>query len=251
MWLSSLLFLLIIQATCSFMLPRMFSGRPLTGFDQRFHKFDEFNKNDTIDDQYFEQILDHFDSTNNSVTFKQRFWNYMELSKPNSPQFLMMGQEMPGSVFSLTTPSMWAQKFNAGIWALEHRFYGKSQPFKEQTVESLKYLSSRQYLADVANFIRTQNQNLTNPKWVVFGGSYSGSLALWFRQLYPELAVGAVGSSGPIQPLLDFYEFNQVVENSIRHRDPKCAKNTKKAFKLLEKYMEYEEGRDELNAVFA
>lgn len=71
----------------------------------------------------------------------------------------------------------------------------------------MKYLSSRQYLGDVANFIRTQNRNLnlTNPKWIVFGGSYAGALALWFRELYPELAIGAVGSSAPIQPVLDFY----------------------------------------------
>uniref|UniRef100_A0A914Q1W5 Uncharacterized protein n=1 Tax=Panagrolaimus davidi TaxID=227884 RepID=A0A914Q1W5_9BILA len=122
----------------------------------------------------------------------------------------------------------------------------------EQNVENLRYLSSEQYLADVANFIRTQNQNLnlSNPKWVVFGGSYSGSLALWFRQLYPDIAIGAVGSSAPIQPVLDFYEYDQVVENSIKHRDPKCAKNIKIAFKQLEAYMEYNEGRDDLNKIF-
>uniref|UniRef100_A0A914PG36 Serine carboxypeptidase S28 family protein n=1 Tax=Panagrolaimus davidi TaxID=227884 RepID=A0A914PG36_9BILA len=122
-----------------------------------------------------------------------------------------MAQEGPSSAFSVLSPLhlIWAQNVSAGIWSLEHRFYGKSQPFKEQNVENLRYLSSEQYLADVANFIRTQNRNLnlSNPKWVVFGGSYSGSLALWFRQLYPDIAIGAVGSSAPIQPILDFYGY--------------------------------------------
>ena len=71
----------------------------------------------------------------------------------------------------------------------------------------MKYLTSRQFLTDVANFIQTQNQilGLKNPKWVLFGGSYAGALALWFRALYPELAIGAVGSSAFIEAQLDFY----------------------------------------------
>lgn len=68
-------------------------------------------------------------------------------------------------------------------------------------------MTSLQALKDAAAFVRWTNQqnNLTSPKWVVFGGSYSGSLALWFRQRYPELTVGAVGSSAPMEFVVDFY----------------------------------------------
>jgi pimeloyl-ACP methyl ester carboxylesterase len=68
-------------------------------------------------------------------------------------------------------------------------------------------LNSEQALADLAIFIQTKNTELglTNPKWVVFGGSYPGALALWFKKLYPTLAVGAVGSSAPVEPRLDFF----------------------------------------------
>ena len=103
-------------------------------------------------------------------------------------------------------------------------------------MENLKYLSSRQASEDIAYFIQFINKQngWTNTKWVVFGGSYSGNkfwseifvkesgdcqgfvlfrkyernlgaLAAWFRQLHPELAAGAVGSSGPVQATVDFY----------------------------------------------
>lgn len=74
------------------------------------------------------------------------------------------------------------------------------------TVSGLKYLSSRQALEDVANFIRvvTVEQQLQNAKWIVWGGSYAGNLAAWFRQKYPQLAYGAIASSAPVLAELDF-----------------------------------------------
>lgn len=56
----------------------------------------------------------------------------MEFSKPSGPQFLIMGQESEGSSADVIDPlqTLWAKNVSAGIWSLEHRFYGKSQPFK-------------------------------------------------------------------------------------------------------------------------
>ena len=71
---------------------------------------------------------------------------------------------------------------------------------------NLKYLSSEQALADLANFIVYQKKamNLTKNKWIVFGGSYPGNLAAWFRLKYPHLAYGAVASSAPILAKMNF-----------------------------------------------
>ncbi|KHJ77051.1 hypothetical protein OESDEN_23329, partial [Oesophagostomum dentatum] len=101
----------------------------------------------------------------------------------------------------------WAKQFGAALFALEHRFYGESQPTSDQSVKNLKYLTSSQALGDIAEFIIGMNKGygLRGPVWITFGGSYAGSLSLWARQEYPDLIAGAVGSSAPVQATLDFW----------------------------------------------
>ena len=45
-----------------------------------------------------------------------------------------------------------AKKFGAAIVTLEHRYYGKSSPFKSLTTKNLQFLSSKQALYDLAAF---------------------------------------------------------------------------------------------------
>lgn len=71
----------------------------------------------------------------------------------------------------------------------------------------MQHLTSQQALADVATFIDAMNEKYHFPshiKWIVFGGSYSGSLAAWARQKYPHLIHGAVSSSAPLLAEVDF-----------------------------------------------
>lgn len=75
------------------------------------------------------------------------------------------------------------------------------------TVENLAYLTSKQSLADTANFIQqmTAEYNLTtDQKWFVFGGSYAGAMSIWFAEMYPSLVSGVISSSGPVMPTLNF-----------------------------------------------
>lgn len=74
-------------------------------------------------------------------------------------------------------------------------------------MKNMQYLSSQQALYDLAFFISTMNGKLKLPKgvkWIVFGGSYPGSLAAWMRMKYPHLVYGAVSSSGPLLAKVDF-----------------------------------------------
>jgi len=93
------------------------------------------------------------------------------------------------------------------------------------------YLSSRQALADVADFIPAMNTkfNLQGAKWVTFGGSYSGALAAWSRMLYPNLIYGAVGSSGPVQAVVDFVGYLEVVTADLNKYNAGCGSSVQKA----------------------
>lgn len=144
------------------------------------------------------------------------------------------------------------KKLGARLWNLEHRYYGQSRPLSDQSVRNLLFLNSRQALEDLADFIKAKNTelNIENPKWVVFGGSYPGALALWFRQQHPELTVGAVGSSAPIELKTDFFDYLRVCEDSYRSYDSKCADNIKSGFDSLHNLLDTKNGRDQLDQAF-
>ncbi|KAI1723582.1 serine carboxypeptidase s28 domain-containing protein [Ditylenchus destructor] len=182
-----------------------------------------------------EQDLDHFDT---SVTDKwTQYYYYNDIHETTGgPIFLHLGGEGPinsyyvGWILSLYN---WAQNFGASIYALEHRFYGKSQPKEDVSVENLKWLKSEQALADAAVFVKAINKarDLTNTKWIVFGGSYPGNLAAWFRFKYPDLVYGAIASSAPVLAKVDFFEYLQVVSNStIAYGIDNCPKNVHRFF---------------------
>lgn len=78
--------------------------------------------------------------------------------------------------------------------------------YSDASTANLKYLTSEQALADINYFISAQKTalNLPKNKWIVFGGSYAGNLAAWFRLKYPHMAYGAVASSAPILAKANF-----------------------------------------------
>ena len=110
----------------------------------------------------------------------------------------------------------------AHILALEHRFYGPSQPTGDLTVASLRHLSSAQALADAARFVSHAARQIRVPRdarWVAFGGSYPGMLASWLRLKYPHLVHAAVASSAPVQAAFAMPGYDRVVGESLAETD--------------------------------
>lgn len=75
----------------------------------------------------------------------------------------------------------------------EHRYYGKSLPFGDQSftsTETVKYLTVDQTLMDYVRLIekvKTENPKYKDSPVFAFGGSYGGMLAAWFRMKYPHV----------------------------------------------------------------
>lgn len=167
---------------------------------------------------WFTQKLDHYDPQN-AATWQQKYYMNDTFYQLGNPIFLYISGEGPMAPKVVTSLQVneYARLYGALVVALEHRFYGDSQPFPDLSTPNLKFLSSQQALADLAYFRQEFNKahGRDDTKWIVFGGSYAGAMSSWFRLKYPQLVSGAVASSGPVHAELDFYQYLQVVQNSL------------------------------------
>jgi serine protease 16 len=125
--------------------------------------------------------------------------------------------------------------------------------------KSLRYLSSRQALADLANFhdFAVAKYGLTDKnKWISFGGSYPGMLAGWFRLKYPHLVHGSIASSAPVQAKLDMQGYNDVAAIAYSVKDnnvggsPTCRANIADGHAQIKTMFGSETGRNTLAKLF-
>ena len=182
-----------------------------------------------------EAILDHYNYPSQNDNWSQRYyidethWGGMDF-----PIFIYIGGEGPqGPPSPRLFMDELAKEHQALMIALEHRFYGESRPTKDLSTESLKFLTSQQALSDLAVFveyIKDFNMNekdlkstpplklrfsTTLSKVIVFGGSYPGNLAAWFKLKFPSLAIGSIASSAPVYAEGNFEQYAQVVTNAL------------------------------------
>ncbi|CAI7826854.1 unnamed protein product, partial [Closterium sp. NIES-54] len=173
-------------------------------------------------------------------TFQQRY--HEDLTHFNAaaggPVMLVICGESPCNGVPSDYRMELAAHFGAAVVALEHRFYGQSQPFTDLSTASLAYLSANQALADLATFRQFYQQRLdqlfngshssttrdssgaSERQWVVTGVSYAGALSAWARLSYPHLFRASLASSAVINVIKDFHEFEaQVVQSA----GPQCA----------------------------
>ncbi|KAJ1442298.1 peptidase S28 [Ochromonadaceae sp. CCMP2298] len=156
--------------------------------------------------------VDHFSADNS--TFPQRYFVDAQYWAGGPVFFLISGEG------TLTAPpggyvATLGKQYSALLISLEHRFYGGSIPQGSAATENYhRHLSVQQALADLCAFTdhyKGSVKGAVSVPWVIFGGSYSGGLASWYRSAYPQQSVGALSSSGVVHNIVDFYQFDMQV----------------------------------------
>uniref|UniRef100_A0A914MNZ0 Uncharacterized protein n=1 Tax=Meloidogyne incognita TaxID=6306 RepID=A0A914MNZ0_MELIC len=169
-------------------------------------------------EEYLEVPIDHF-SYIETRTFKLRYLVNTQYVKTNdAPIFFCVGEEGGAEYDVSQLGFIWdiAPEFNAALIYVDHRYFGKSLPFGDDSFSNISmigYLSTEQALADNALLIvhlkEKRLQNLKNSPVILFGYSYGGMMAAWMRIKYPHLTAGAIASSAPVRYFDNVPNINQ------------------------------------------
>lgn len=196
-----------------------------------------------LDEDYFwfNQKKDHFDPLEKD-TWDQRYYDISDYWDPQTgPLFLYIGGEG-----TLRKPSdngfavALAKNFKGRLLALEHRFYGQSQPTYDWSTYNLQFLTPDQGLADLANFATNksaefaQEHGIPHRRWIVIGGSYPGAMSAWFRYKYPHIAFGSLASSAVVEAIADYHQYDEQVYTSTLRSGEACPDKWMKAIDYIE-----------------
>ncbi|XP_076261393.1 lysosomal Pro-X carboxypeptidase [Rhynchophorus ferrugineus] len=215
--------------------------------------------------KYIDIPLDHFSFTNNK-TFKLRYLVNDSYYVVNHPIFFYTGNEGDISMFAQNTGFMFdlAEKFNSLIIFAEHRFYGETLPFGNESYsspENLGYLSAQQALADfvyLIDYLQKQYLNSTELEKlpvIAFGGSYGGMLSAWLRMKYPYSVIGAIASSAPIwqfKGLTNCENFNKINTDVLKSLGSEnCVNTIKKSWAILRSKTNSTDGKNNVSQQFS
>lgn len=188
---------------------------------------------DSTQEDAFDQKISHTDPQQTG-TFKQRYFiNSEYASGPNAPViYFICGEATCGAGDLEGAVAAMAKQWKAHRIALEHRYYGRSQPFPTLTSENLVHLTTENALNDLTTFQKHATDNLgLKGKWLVVGGSYAGNLAAFYRNKFPNMVVGALASSAPVQARNRFEDYDAMVTSGVGLA---CAEAMRKTVRQIE-----------------
>lgn len=188
--------------------------------------------------QTWDAPVDHFDP-NNTGTFKQRYFLDAQFFKAPENNGTGLVFFMIGGEGTLTGPPSGfvkelGKQYAALLVSLEHRFYGASLPNEDMSTSSYaRLLTIDQALADLAafsDFLQAEHFPETPLRFFTIGGSYPGALAAFYRIAYPGKTVGSLSSSGVVNAILTFSDFDRVVAQAIGGHCADRLRNVTRAF---------------------
>ncbi|XP_074996287.1 lysosomal Pro-X carboxypeptidase isoform X3 [Calonectris borealis] len=211
--------------------------------------------------RYLRQQIDHFGFDEN-LTFQQRYLVAdQHWKKDNGPILFYTGNEGDITWFCNNTGFMWdvAEELNAMLVFAEHRYYGESLPFGNESFSDskhLNYLTSEQALADFAVLVEYLKMTVAGARYspvIAIGGSYGGMLAAWFRMKYPHAVVGALAASAPIWQFGDLVPcgtYFSIVTNDFKKSGTGCSESIRNSWNAINHLSSTDAGLQWLSSTF-
>ncbi|KAG2439903.1 hypothetical protein HYH02_010533 [Chlamydomonas schloesseri] len=239
----------------------------------KLHRNDAVWSQGCLIEKYYKQRLDHFHFQRDvpeQPSFQQRYF-VCEKYWSNGPGgvrgpiFFYAGNEANVELYVNATGLIWenAQAFGALIIFVEHRYYGKTQPFGPDSWQvDPSYLTVEQALADYATLLwhlkaDSPGGGAADSPVIAFGGSYGGMLSAWMRVKYPHVIAGAVAASAPVAAFPGvpgwrpqrFWEIVTYDATAAAGSAPECVTNVRLAFGYLRQLSRFAAGRASLSAL--
>lgn len=118
------------------------------------------------------------------------------------------------------------------------RFFGDTRPTSDVSINNLRFLSTEQVLADMANLIdhiKQQDTRLAHARVILVGTMFGGNLATWFRVKYPHYVDGVWSSSSFVEARMNFREYFEVIGDDLRNFGSEaCYRRTWRAFRTMQ-----------------
>ena len=149
----------------------------------------------------FKQVIDHSSTSPNPETFDQFYFEENDyFDKSNGIIILKIGAETSELEPSGKSDFIrdLAERYNGKVITIQHRFFGSSQPFKNTSIDVLKYLTVEQAVDDYAYFHDNYDSELKSIPWLIIGGSYPGLLSAFVKKKYPDMFFASISSAGVV-----------------------------------------------------
>ncbi|KAI1134031.1 peptidase S28 [Hypoxylon sp. FL0543] len=196
------------------------------------------------DYKWITQPIDHFGLTNG--TFQQRYSIFDNFYKPGGPIMFFQGEESWYlDCVNTTVMYEYAKQLNGLAVSLEHRYFGQSLPFGQDSHSSsnMKFLTLDNVMADAVSLvehIKETYNGASDSKAIVASGSYGGFLAAAFRLNHPDTFFGSLASAGPVRSFSnssdpDTYNWWRWVNRVYLDRSKEASDKIKNAFNVLQK----------------
>jgi pimeloyl-ACP methyl ester carboxylesterase len=195
---------------------------------------------------FYSQKLDHFNPQSHTrwdhrYLISQEFWDGSGVLSNGcrGPILLYAGNEGDITAFWESNGFMidyLAPKWGALLVFPEERYYGKSLPFGNSSLEAgnLVYLTTSQVLEDyveLISYLKDSLEGAASCPVVAFGGSYGGTLVTYLRAAYPAAVAGGLAASAELGYYdlsgwaahgVDEFTFSDIVTRDYADADPLC-----------------------------